>query len=138
MDNKNKDSQFVWASYLPYLGFFASLYFILTEKKNSNDPEDVKKIKNYCRFHSYHGLFLWIAVFLVFFIIKFLAFWVTSFPLLGGLLSHLLIIISYLLHVVVIFAGCYFTYKTYQGLPFNIPFLTEYVNNFMENKKMLT
>lgn len=138
MDKEKKDTNFISTCYLPYIGFFASLYFILSERKSSNESEDVKRIKNYCKFHSYHGLFLWIAVFLVFLIIKFLAFWIGSFPLLGSLLAHLLVIISYLFHIVVIFAGCYFTYKTYKGLSFNIPFLTEYVHNFMENKKMLT
>jgi len=124
--------------YLPYFGFFTSLYFILTEKKSPTDTEEMKRKRNYSRFHIYHGLFFGLLVFAILLGIQFLMFISLKLPFIGTSLVSFLSIINFLTNVGIFIASSYFTIQAYKGLPFSIPLLTEYTNNFMENRKMLT
>lgn len=126
-DNEQKNTASAAGCYIPYIGLFISIYNLLTDKKNSA----------YCRFHSYHALFLWIVVSFMIIGINILSLISGCLPLIGPFLSHITSIIAQIILYGSIVYGTFCAYNTYQGSSFSIPYITEFTNKYLEDKKML-
>jgi uncharacterized membrane protein len=126
-DNERKNVNSAAGCYLPGIGILLSIYNLFTDKKNDT----------YCRFHSYHSLFLWITIAGIIMGINMLAFIVSYLPFIGPFLVNITSIALSLLYAGVIVYGIFCSYNTYQGISFSIPYITEWTNKYLEEKKML-
>jgi len=126
-ENERKNNGLSACCYIPYIGILCSLYNLFTDKKN--DP--------YCRFHSYHSLFLWICISFVIIAINIVALILGYLPLVGNFFANIAAIAQTIIHVGVIVYGLFCAYNAYQGTSFSIPYITEFTNKYLEEKKML-
>ena len=126
-DNKQKNTGVAAGCYLPYIGFLVSIYNLLTDKK----------MEPYCRFHSYHSLFLWILISFMIIGINILGFMIGCLPLIGPFLANIIYIIAQTVFYGGIVYGIFCAFNAYQGSSFSIPYITEFTNKYLEEKKML-
>lgn len=126
-DDEKKSTTSSAGCYLPIIGIIVSIYNIFTNKKN--DP--------YCRFHSYHSLFLWIAVSFIAIIVNLLCLIISPIPFLGPFLLRIADIAMTLFYGGIVVYGIFCAYNAYQGLSFSIPYITEFTNKYLEDKKLL-
>jgi uncharacterized membrane protein len=126
-NDEQKNTGAAACCYIPYIGMLVSIYNLLTD--NKREP--------YCRFHSYHSLFLWIAISFIIIAINILGFVLGYLPFVGPFLANITSIAQTVIHGGVIVYGIFCAYNAYQGSSFSIPYITEFTNKYLEEKKML-
>ncbi len=126
-DKEHKNTSSAACCYIPYIGLFFSIYNLFGDNK-----EDA-----YCRFHSYHAIFLWIILSFIIIGINLIAFISGCLPLIGPFLAHIVSLLSQAVMYGGIIGGIFCAYSAYQGSSFSIPYITEYTNKYLEDKKML-
>lgn len=126
-DKEQKNTGAAAGCYVPYIGLFVSIYNLITDRKRDS----------YCRFHSYHALFLWIILSFIIIGINILSFILGCLPLIGPFLAHITSIIAQTAMYGGMLYGIFCAYNAYQGSSFSIPYITEFTNKYLEDKKML-
>ncbi len=126
-DKEQKNTGSAAGCYIPYIGLFFSIYNLLGENKKDA----------YCRFHSYHAIFLWLILGSLIIGINIIALLLGCLPFIGPFLGHITSLLAQAVMYGGIVCGIFFAYSAYQGSSFSIPYITEFTNKYLEDKKML-
>ncbi len=126
-DKEQKNTASAAGCYIPYIGLLVSLYNLFTDNKKDA----------YCRFHSYHAIFLWFIIGCIIIGINFIAFILGCLPLIGPFLAHITSLLAQIVMYGGIVYGIFCAYNAYQGSSFSIPCITEFTNKYLEDRKML-
>jgi len=126
-DNRQKNTGSAAGCYIPYIGLFISIYNLFTDNKKDA----------YCRIHSYHAIFLWIAISVIIITINIISLMSGCLPIIGSFLAHIISVLAQIIMYGGIVYGIFCAYNAYQGISFSIPYITEWTNKYLEDKKML-